>query len=71
MQNICTLQIYPAVKEEEITKFEGKYVELGKCTSEVTQSLKDKYHMFFFMCLSQLLISVFMYVCGFQCRYRL
>lgn len=47
MRNICTVEFYPAVKENEIMKSEGKGAEPGKHTSEVTQALKHKCHMFF------------------------
>lgn len=69
MQNIWTVEIYPAVKENDM-KFEGEWIEPGKYTSEVTQALKHKCHMFFLMCLSQLLMSVLMHVCGYEGRDR-
>lgn len=71
MWNICAVEFYPAVKGNEIMKSEGKWVEPGKHTSEATQSLKHKCHVFFLMCSSQLSMSLFTYVCGCECRYKL
>lgn len=71
MRNICMVEFYPAIKENEIMKSEGKWAEPEKHTREVPQALKHKCHMFFLMCPSQLSMCVFMYVYGCECRYML
>ena len=45
--HINTVEYYSVVKKNDILKFAGKWMELGKTIlSEVTQTQKDKYGMY-------------------------
>jgi hypothetical protein len=48
---ICTMQYYSALKKNEITSFEEKWMELEIIIlSEISQIEKAKYHMFSLIC---------------------
>lgn len=40
------MEYYPATKNNEITSFSGKWIELAIILSMVIQVYKDKYHIF-------------------------
>jgi hypothetical protein len=50
---IYTMEYYSAIKEDEIMSFAGKWMELENIMlSEISQSYKDKWHVFSLICRS-------------------
>jgi hypothetical protein len=51
MWYLYTMEFYSAIKENEISSFAGKWIELQNIIlSEVSQAQKTKNHMFFLIC---------------------
>lgn len=51
MWHLYTLEYYSATRKNEILNFVGKWIELEKIIlQEVTQTQKEKHHMFSLMC---------------------
>ena len=51
MRFICTMEYYLAMRKNEIMPFVATWMELeGIMLSEISQSEKDRYHMFSLIC---------------------